>query len=235
VAHLFGSPAWTDPTPGPELSIVDRLFLLTHNPSNGKLNVDLKLLGVGLAGGALLELAIERAITVESMHGDAVVVRRTTQREQPDAAAEYMLEQVYLAERDQPQIRGVDYWITELRDELYLGVVESLKRRQLIVAHKPTLGGVRYVPRQRQPVDDAVATVYSLMQSPHRAGEAGERAVLLSCLIGAMGLGATITALPQPVIGAGYPELLSQIWGGDSQILQQVQRISSKLAMSRGR
>jgi hypothetical protein len=50
-----------------------------------------------------------------------------------------------------------------------------------------------------------------------------------------MGLAATITALPQPVVSAGYPELLGQIWGGDALVLEQVQRLSSKLAMSRGR
>jgi hypothetical protein len=37
------------------------------------------------------------------------------------------------------------------------------------------------------------------------------------------------------VVAAGYPELVGQIWGGDALVIQQVQRISSKLAMSRGR
>jgi Golgi phosphoprotein 3 (GPP34) len=235
VAH-YGSPAWTDPTPGPELSIVDRLFLLTHNPNNGKLNIDLKLLGLGLVGGSLLELAMERAISIEEVpEGQPVVVRRTTRREQPDAAAEYVLERIYDAEKGRPPIQPIEYWMTELRDQIYLGAAESLRKRQLIVAHKPTLGGVRYVPRQRYAVDDAISQVYSLMQSPHRSREAGERPVLLTCLVGALGLGATITALPQPVVAAGYPELLGQIWGGDAQVIQQVQRISSKLAMSRGR
>ena len=235
MAH-YGTPAWTDPTPGPDLSIVDRLFLLIHNPANGKLNIDLKLLGLGLVGGSLLELAMERAISVEEdSAGQAVVVRRTTRREQPDAAAEYVLEQVYEAEKGRPQIQPIEYWMNELRDQVYLGVAESLRKRQLIVAHKPTLGGVRYVPRQRYSVDDSVSQVYSLMQSPHRSREAGERPVLLACLVGAMGLAATITALPQPVVAAGYPELLGQIWGGDALVLQQVQRLSSKLAMSRGR
>ena len=235
MAH-YGTPAWTDPTPGPELSIVDRLFLLTHNPTSGKINIDLKLLGLGLVGGSLLELAIERAISVEQdSAGQAVVVRRTTRRDQPDAAAEYVLEQIYEAEKGRPQIQPIAYWMTELRDQVYLGVAESLRKRQLIVAHKPTLGGVRYVPRQRYSVDDAVSQVYSLLQSPHRSREAGERPVLLTCLVGAMGLAATITALPQPVVSAGYPDLLGQIWGGDALVLEQVQRLSSKLAMSRGR
>lgn len=235
MAH-YGTPAWTDPTPGPELSIVDRLFLLTHNPTSGKINIDLKLLGLGLVGGALLELAIERAISVEQdSAGQAVVVRRTTRRDQPDAAAEYVLERIYEAEKGRPQIQPIAYWMTELRDQVYLGVAESLRKRQLIVAHKPTIGGVRYVPRQRYSVDDAVSQVYSLLQSPHRSREAGERPVLLTCLVGAMGLAAIITALPQPVVSAGYPDLLGQIWGGDALVLEQVQRISSKLAMSRGR
>src|SRR5262249_37737909 len=159
------------------LSLVDRLFLLTHDPGNGKPLASLDVLGIGLAGAALLELTMMAAVSIK-LSGEVV---RTTPNQVQDEATNYVLIRLYEAE---PQNYPVIEWIGVLRNELYLGVAGSLAKRGIIDEQRSALRGSRYLPRQRQAVEESMAWVYRLLQSPQRGAESGQPAVVLACLVG---------------------------------------------------
>src|SRR5262249_54383777 len=91
VAHHYGTPAWAASSQAPPLSLVDRLFLLTHDTANGKPLIALDVLGIGLAGAALLELAQGGWVSVK--HSGEVV--RVSEHAHPDEASHYVLMQIY--------------------------------------------------------------------------------------------------------------------------------------------
>jgi hypothetical protein len=224
VAHQYGNPPWAV-APAPGLSIVDRVFLLTHDTNSGKAQIALDLIGVGLAGAALLELTMSSSVTVK--HSTEIV--RVTQYQHHDEAAQYVLTRIYESE---PTLYATSDWITVLRNELYLGVAGTLVKRGLIDEHRSSLRGARYIPRRRDAAEESLAWVYGLLQSPRRAADAGERAVLLACLAGALGVAATITALPASEIASSLPTLVGRCNVQDALIVKEVQRAATKLAVT---
>ena len=240
VANLYGSPTWTDTSPIPDLSLVDRMFLVGHDTTRGTPLVGLDVLGIGLIGAALIELLRGQCIGLK-YNGQ---VFRTAEHGHNDDAAQYVLGCVLSFEDQQrrdPRLedKTAAEWISELRDHLYVGVATTLIRRGIVAEQKsgirPGSRGSRFIPSQREQKDaaeEANAWCYRLFRSPHLAGQAGVLPVQFACLVGAMGIGASLTALPPSEVTAGIPQLLNECEIQSALVVREVHSATSKLAMT---
>jgi hypothetical protein len=208
------------------MSLVDWMFLIGHDERSGKPAVATDLLGVGLAGAALLELVLGGTIAV-TVAGEVI---RQADRGPDDDAAFYVLQQIVKGE---PRVYTALDWITVLRDDLYRGVATNLKRDGVVRMEKSALSRTpRYVPRRSNLIAGCTASVYGLLRLPGNVADFTEAQRLLACLCCALGVAPAITALPGHIVDEHYPIVLAHCEQQDVLILKAVTRAKDKLALT---
>jgi hypothetical protein len=224
VAH-YGRPQWKQQPAPRYLSLVDHLFLISHDEQSGKRLMAPDVLGVGLVAAALTELVATKSIDVITETG---IVTRIATEFPADPACGHVLEQIYAQE---PSEHTATDWILALRDDLYTGVATRLEQDRLVrhnrVGLTRTLG---YTPTQPMLVAEPMSWVFGVLRA-RNAGEDFEpiqRA--LACLCAAMGVATAVTAIANSDVTHTYPKLLQLCDEPTITIAKSTQRAMAKLA-----
>jgi hypothetical protein len=203
------------------------MFLVAHDDRTGKLRVGYDVLGVGLAAAALVELVMANAVDIDD--GTGLVTRRTVYPH-PDAAVQYVLEQIMKGEP--ASFSAVD-WINALREDLYGGVAQNLVADELVRLDKPILGrAARYVPTPASLGEEPLAWVFGILRSGRSAENYEQPKRVLACLCVAMGSASVITALPTDDIETTFPVVLDMCDSSYVTIVKATATVKSKLSMS---
>ena len=160
--------------------LADELFLIGHDPYTGKARVGDSVLGTGLAGAILGELALENRIVVDEDTQVIVNDRRPSGDRVTDTALTEMLRQGV--------VHPVRAWVEYLRDSareliaprlLNSGLLEQAGSRGMLKQV------VRYPARDRM---NALTPEVRLRYMMNHPADLDEQRALLGCLVRAAGL-----------------------------------------------
>ena len=234
VVSPYRQRGWTAESPLPDLSLVDRLFLLTHDLERGTPIIGLDILGIGLVGASLLELTYTHCVGIWQ-NG---VVRRTAEYGHIDDAAQYLLGCIMEYEQNN---RGGGPTVAELigaqRDLLYNGVAQSLAARHMFGATFDSRRGPkgnRFIPAHGHPriaAEETRAWCNALFTWPQRAADAGTVALHLACLIGGLGGAPLVTAADNQTAQSNLAPLLGVCEVQHVQVIKTVSNAAGTRAM----
>lgn len=203
------------------------MFMVAHDDRTGKLRVGHDVLGVGLSAAALVELAMANAVDIDEVNG---LVTRRTVYPHPDAAVQYVLEQIVKAE---PATYTAFDWINALRDDLYAGIAQNLVADGLVRLDRPILGrAARYAPTPQSLGEEPLAWIFGILRSGRGAVNYEQPKRVLACLSVAMGSASAITALPADEVELSYPIVLELCDSQFVTIVKATAQVKNKLSMS---
>lgn len=201
--------------------------MVGHDDRTGKPRVALDVLGVGLATTAMIELAMANSVDVDDVTGN--VIRRTPYPH-PDAAAQYMLEQIAKGE---PASYTAFDWINVLREDLYGGVGQNLENDRLVKVEKAALGrSLRFIPTPQSLGEEPLAWVFGILRSTRTVMNYDQPKRILACVCAAVGAAAAITALPGEEVDRAFPDVLATIDPRYVVIIRSAGQVRRKLSMT---
>jgi hypothetical protein len=197
--------------------VADELFQLAHDEYTGQSYISREVLGVGLAGAALIELTWADKIAIKP----GAVVERTAQHFTGDPVGDHVLQQIAGQE---PHTHPVTQWVNFMRDDLYTVVAERLTRANIL---RVTRGGMlrqtRYeavdpftysMPRSR--------LVGTLQSPPPRHQALDERNAVLAGLTVALDLWAAVSVLSADEVREQAAKVTTRLPADMNMIMQGV-------------